>query len=85
MTISNEYQDAAGYGSIRSRSTSMGPLLMNKAKQKMLEKKGWKVGTAEEFLRLSPVESRYIDLKFALSRSGSGHTLGTHGHENESE
>jgi len=41
--------------------------MMNKAKQKMLEKKGWKVGTAEEFLRLSPVESRYIELKLALS------------------
>ena len=36
---------------------------MNKAKQKMLEKKGWKVGTAEEFLGLSPVESRCIELK----------------------
>jgi hypothetical protein len=31
---------------------------MNKAKRKILEKKGWKVGTAEEFLGLSPVESR---------------------------
>ena len=41
--------------------------MMNKAKQKMLEKKGWKVGTAEEFLGLSPVESRYIELKIALS------------------
>lgn len=50
---------------------------MNKAKRKMLEKKGWKVGTAEEFLGLSPVESRDIELKFALSRSGSWHNLGT--------
>jgi hypothetical protein len=50
---------------------------MNKLKQKMLEKKGWKVGTAEEFLGLSPVESRYIELKLMLSESGSGHTLGT--------
>ena len=50
---------------------------MDKAKQKMLEKKGWKVGTAEEFLGLSPAESRYIELKFALRRSSSGHTLGT--------
>ena len=33
---------------------------MNTAKQKMLEKKGWKVGTAEEFLGLSPAESRCI-------------------------
>jgi hypothetical protein len=50
---------------------------MNKLKQKMLEKKGWKVGTAEEFLGLSPVESRYIELKLMLSKTGSGHTLGT--------
>ena len=50
---------------------------MNEAKRKMLEKKGWKVGTAGEFLRLSPTESRTIELKFALRKSGSGHTLGT--------
>jgi hypothetical protein len=50
---------------------------MDKAKQKMLEKKGWRVGTAEEFLGLSPAESRCIELKLALSKSGSGHTLGT--------
>ena len=39
---------------------------MNKAKQKMLEKKGWKVGTAEEFLGLSPAESWDIELKSAV-------------------
>ena len=50
---------------------------MNKAKQKMLEKKGWKVGTTEEFLGLSSVESRYIELKLTLSRSGLGHNFGT--------
>jgi hypothetical protein len=50
---------------------------MNKAKQKMLEKRGWKVGTAEEFLGLSPVESRCIELKLAWRKTGSGHTLGT--------
>ena len=43
----------------------------------MIEKKGWKVSTAEEFLGLSPRESRCIELKFALSKTGSGHTLGT--------
>jgi rRNA processing protein Gar1 len=53
---------------------------MNKAKQKVLEKKGWKVGTVEEFLGLSPVESRYIELKLTLSKSGSGHILGTLDH-----
>lgn len=41
---------------------------MNKAKRKQLERRGWKVGSAEEFLGLSPEESRYVDLKLALSR-----------------
>ena len=50
---------------------------MNKAKQKKLEEKGWKVGTAEEFLGLSPAESRCIEKKLAKSKTGSGHTLGT--------
>jgi len=50
---------------------------MNQAKQKMLEKKGWKVGKVEEFLGLSQVESRYIELKLSLSKTASGHTLGT--------
>ncbi len=50
---------------------------MNKAKRKILEKKGWKVGTAEEFLGLSPAESRCIDERLAKSKTGSGHTLGT--------
>ena len=41
---------------------------MNKAKRKRLERQGWKVGSADEFLGLSPEESRYVDLKLALSR-----------------
>lgn len=40
---------------------------MDKAKRKRLEAKGWKVGTASEFLGLSPEEVRYIELKLALS------------------
>ena len=50
---------------------------MNKAKREILEKKGWKVGTAEEFLGLSPAESRCIEKRLAFSKTGSGHTLGT--------
>jgi len=50
---------------------------MDTATQKMLEKKGWKVGTAEEFLGLSPAESKCIEKKLAKSKTGSGHTLGT--------
>ena len=42
---------------------------MNTAKRKRLESKGWKVGTAEEFLNLSPEESAYVELKLALSRT----------------
>jgi DNA-binding XRE family transcriptional regulator len=40
---------------------------MDKAKRKRLEAKGWKVGTTTYFLRLSPEEARYIELKLALS------------------
>ncbi len=40
---------------------------MNKAKQTKLEKKGWKLGTADEFLNLSADELAYIELKLALS------------------
>ena len=42
---------------------------MNKAKQKRLEKLGWKVGSADEFLELNPQESAYVELKLALSRT----------------
>jgi len=40
---------------------------MRKAKQDRLEKKGWKVGSVEEFLDLSPEESAYIEIKLRLS------------------
>ena len=41
---------------------------MNKVKRKRLQRKGWKVGDAKEFLGLSDEETRYIDLKVELSR-----------------
>ncbi len=41
---------------------------MNTAKRKRLELKGWKVGTAKEFLNLSPEESAYVELKLELSK-----------------
>ena len=50
---------------------------MNKAKRKMLEKKGWKVSTAEDFLGVSLVETQCIEKKLAFRKTGSGHTLGT--------
>lgn len=42
---------------------------MKADKRKKLEAKGWKVGTAEEFLDLSPEEAAYIELKYSLSNS----------------
>ncbi|MBI5651487.1 MAG: helix-turn-helix domain-containing protein [Chloroflexi bacterium] len=41
---------------------------MDKAKQKRLEQKGWKIGNVSEFLNLTPDEATYIELKLALSR-----------------
>lgn len=41
---------------------------MNKAKKARLERHGWKVGSAEEFLGLSAEESRYLEFKLELSR-----------------
>lgn len=42
---------------------------MKATKRKKLEAKGWKVGSAEDFLDLSPEETSYIELKHALSNS----------------
>ena len=42
---------------------------MNKTKQKRLERRGWKVGSVDEFLDLTPEESAYVELKLALSRN----------------
>ncbi len=37
-------------------------------KKKTLERRGWQVGTADEFLGLTPEESAFVALKLALSR-----------------
>jgi predicted XRE-type DNA-binding protein len=42
---------------------------MNTAKRKRLEAKGWKIGTASEFLHLSPEEAAYVELKLTLSKN----------------
>jgi len=42
---------------------------MDKKKKKDLESKGYKVGSVDEFLGLSPDESDYIELKLALSEA----------------
>lgn len=40
---------------------------MNQAKRKKLEKAGWKVGSAGEFLELTPEEEVLVDIKLALA------------------
>jgi len=42
---------------------------MNKKKAKQLEAKGWKIGSADEFLNLSPEESEYLELKLSLGEN----------------
>ena len=41
---------------------------MNKAKKENLEKKGWKVGSSQEFLGFTPEEDSYIELKLSFSQ-----------------
>ena len=40
---------------------------MNKEKKARLEAQGWKVGTVEEFLGLTPEESREIKLRLKIA------------------
>ncbi len=40
---------------------------MDKEKKARLEAHGWKVGSAEEFLGLTPEEAAYVDLRLKLS------------------
>ena len=40
---------------------------MKQSKRERLESKGWKIGSAEEFLGLSDEEVAYIEMKLALS------------------
>jgi predicted XRE-type DNA-binding protein len=42
---------------------------MDKNKKRVLESKGYRVGSTEEFLGLSKEESEYIELKLALSQA----------------
>lgn len=42
---------------------------MKASKRKLLEKKGWKVGSTTDFLGLSEEEAAYIELKLSLSDS----------------
>ncbi len=40
---------------------------MDKRKRARLKKKGWKAGTAAEFLELTDEESAYVEMKLSLS------------------
>jgi len=42
---------------------------MKRAKHARLEAKGWRIGSASEFLKLSPEESAYLEMKLELSRT----------------
>ena len=42
---------------------------MRKTKRAALERKGWKFGSAEEFLNLTPEEAAYVEMKLRLSES----------------
>ena len=42
---------------------------MEPTKRRKLEEAGWKIGSTEEFLNLTPEETAYIDLKIALGNS----------------
>ncbi|RKZ40945.1 MAG: transcriptional regulator [Gammaproteobacteria bacterium] len=42
---------------------------MEKDKQAKLASKGWKIGTVNEFLELTPAEATYIELRLALSEN----------------
>ena len=42
---------------------------MNTTKKKVLESKGWKIGTSKDFLNLSSEEAAYVELKLLLSRN----------------
>jgi ribosome-binding protein aMBF1 (putative translation factor) len=48
---------------------------MRADKRKKLEAQGWKLGSAEEFLQLSPCETAYIEMKLALGSSLRQHRL----------
>src|ERR1035438_3526026 len=42
-------------------------MTMRESKRRRLESKGWKIGTAKEFLELSDEEAAYIELRLRLA------------------
>jgi len=41
--------------------------IMDRTKKSRLQREGWRIGSAEEFLNLSPDEIAFVELKLALS------------------
>jgi hypothetical protein len=56
------------YGEVKTPPFLKGRAL-DHAKQQQLEAKGWKVGSVEELLELTPEEASYSEMKLALSAS----------------
>ena len=42
---------------------------MNKSKKARLEKAGWRIGSSQDFLKLSEAESVLVDIRLALARA----------------
>ena len=51
---------------------------MRAKKRKALEKAGWRVGTADEFLDLTEEESAFLDMKLSLARELKIRRVGKH-------
>lgn len=51
---------------------------MEKRKQRKLESKGWRVGSAEEFLGLSSEEAALVEMKLRLSQALRDRRLSRH-------
>src|SRR5262245_28766008 len=51
---------------------------MNSAKKARLKRAGWKVGTADEFLRLSREEAQLVEMKLALGEFLRRHRSRSH-------
>jgi DNA-binding XRE family transcriptional regulator len=49
--------------------------MMRRSKKQRLEKKGWKFGTAKEFLGLSEEEAAYVDLRLRLAGTLRDHRM----------
>jgi ribosome-binding protein aMBF1 (putative translation factor) len=49
---------------------------MHESKRKRLQAKGWKVGTAKQFLQLSDEEDTYIELRLKLAEALKARRVG---------